>query len=159
MYERRKSERRRWDHVAAYPLIDSGGNLVTHNRRRVVERRVWAGGDVARDEGTSRELRLRFQGRDVIMHGDSLVIGRQASSDVVVSDLVVSRRHARVERRGGNFVLIDVSRNGTFVRYHGDETVNRLHGSELVLSGPGVLMLGHDFNGHLHRDAIHFDLG
>lgn len=159
MYERRKAERRQWDHIADYPLVDSEGHLVTHNRRRVVERRVWAGGDVPRNDAVPRELRLRFMGRDVIMRADRLDIGRQGRSDVVVSDPVVSRQHAWVERRGTDFVLTDKSRNGTFVRFHGEERVHRVHGCELVLTGPGVMMLGRDFNGHIHRDAIYFDLG
>ena len=158
MYERRKTERRHWDHVAAYPLIDSEGKLVTHNRRRVVERRLREAGDVARTTGPGRQLRLRFQGRDVLMHADSLVVGRQGDCDVVVPEPVVSRHHVRIERRGADYVLIDSSRNGTFVRFHGTESVHRIKGAELVLSGPGVMMLGHDFNGHLHRDVVHFDL-
>lgn len=159
MHERRKTERRRWDHVSAYPLIDSEGNLVTHNRRRVVERRVREAGDADRIEGVGRELRLRFQGRDVVMHGERLVVGRHGDCDVVVAEPVVSRHHVRIERRGADYVLIDSSRNGTFVRFHGVEGVHRVKGDELMLTGPGVMMLGHDFNGHLHRDVVHFDLG
>lgn len=159
MHERRKIERRHWEHVAAYPLVDSEGQLVTHNRRRVVERRVREAGDADRADAPERELRVRFLGRDVVMHDDSLVIGRQGDCDVVVAEPVVSRQHARIERRGADYVLIDASRNGTFVRFHGVDGVHRVRGGELVLTGPGVMMLGHDFNGHLHRDAIHFDLG
>lgn len=159
MYERRKTERRHWEHVAAYPLIDSEGKLVTHNRRRVVERRVREAADATRPEDGGRELRLRFQGRDVVMHGDRLVVGRQGDCDVVVAEPVVSRHHARIERRGSDYVLIDSSRNGTFVRFHGVDGVHRVRGDELMLTGPGVMMLGHDFNGHLHRDVLHFDLG
>jgi hypothetical protein len=159
MYERRKTERRRWDNVSAYPLIDSQGNLVTHNRRRVVERRVREAGDAADVEDRGRELRLRFQGRDVVMHGEHLVVGRQSDCDIVVPEPVVSRHHARIERRGAEYVLIDSSRNGTFVSFHGTEGVHRVRGGELLLTGPGVMMLGHGFNGHLHRDVVHFDLG
>ena len=159
MHERRKIERRHWEHVSAYPLIDSEGKLVTHNRRRVVERRVREAGDAAGNDASERTLRLRFQGRDVVMHGDSLVVGRQGDCDVVVAEPVVSRQHARIERRGADYVLIDSSRNGTFVRFHGVDGIHRVRGGELELTGPGVMMLGHDFNGHLHRDVVHFDLG
>lgn len=159
MHERRKIERRHWEHVAAYPLIDSEGKLVTHNRRRVVERRVREAGDAAGNDVSERTLRLRFQGRDVVMRGDSLVVGRQGDCDVVVPEPVVSRQHARIERRGADYVLIDSSRNGTFVRFHGVDGIQRVRGGELALTGPGVMMLGHDFNGHLHRDVVHFDLG
>jgi pSer/pThr/pTyr-binding forkhead associated (FHA) protein len=48
--------------------------------------------------------------------GDVLVIGRDQSDDVVLASPAVSRAHARVERRGDEFWLLDLdSRNGTFV--------------------------------------------
>lgn len=159
MYERRKTERRRWEHVASYPLIDSDGKLVTHNRRRVVDRRLLEGGDVPSATAGARELRLRFKGRDVVMHGDSLTLGRQSDRDVVVAGPMASRCHARIERRGTEFVLVDSSRNGTFVRFHGENGVRRVKAGELRLQGPGVMSLGHDFKDRKQADAVHFDIG
>ncbi len=47
---------------------------------------------------------------------DQTVLGREPSVDVVVSDGSVSRRHARVEQRGGLYFIVDQgSANGTFV--------------------------------------------
>jgi len=47
---------------------------------------------------------------------DSMSIGREASSDIVIQDAELSRNHARISRRGGAFVLEDLgSTNGTFV--------------------------------------------
>lgn len=47
--------------------------------------------------------------------GDVCVIGRN-EGDLVLADPFVSSRHARIERRGGGFMLRDLqSRNGTFV--------------------------------------------
>lgn len=51
------------------------------------------------------------------LRGDVLTIGREVGRDVQVDfDPTVSRRHARLERQGDRWVLIDEgSRNGTFV--------------------------------------------
>lgn len=51
------------------------------------------------------------------LQGDMLTIGREVGRDVQVDfDPTVSRRHARLQRQGGQWVLIDEgSRNGSFV--------------------------------------------
>lgn len=47
---------------------------------------------------------------------EPIVIGRLSSSDVVLSDANVSRRHAELRRQGGEWVLADLgSTNGTLV--------------------------------------------
>jgi len=46
----------------------------------------------------------------------SLVVGRRADCDIVLNDSSVSRRHARLEWRGGQYILTDLgSTNGTRV--------------------------------------------
>jgi pSer/pThr/pTyr-binding forkhead associated (FHA) protein len=43
-------------------------------------------------------------------------VGRHPESDVFLDDLTVSRRHAKVRRDGGDFVIDDTgSLNGTYV--------------------------------------------
>jgi pSer/pThr/pTyr-binding forkhead associated (FHA) protein len=78
------------------------------------------------------------------MPGESLSIGRQADNDVVLDLPRVSRRHARIERRGDAFILRDLgSTNGTFVagrrveeqRLRPGETI-RIGGAQLVLKLP-----------------------
>ncbi len=51
------------------------------------------------------------------LQGDVLTIGREPGRDLQIDfDPTVSRRHARLERQGGQWVLIDEgSRNGSFV--------------------------------------------
>jgi pSer/pThr/pTyr-binding forkhead associated (FHA) protein len=50
---------------------------------------------------------------EVPLTEDSLLIGRDLSADIVLDDPKVSRRHARVERRGDEFVIRDLgSTNG-----------------------------------------------
>ncbi len=47
---------------------------------------------------------------------DRLTIGRGPESDIILPDRVVSRRHACIERRDGDYFIIDDrSKNGTFV--------------------------------------------
>lgn len=48
--------------------------------------------------------------------GDFFAIGRDPSAQLRLDDAYASSRHARIERRGGTFVLRDMqSRNGTFL--------------------------------------------
>ncbi len=58
-------------------------------------------------EGTGRGRRFRFAGQKV-------AIGRGPENDMVLNDGAVSRAHARIERRGAAWVLLDrASANGT----------------------------------------------
>ena len=58
-------------------------------------------------EGNGRGQRFRFS-------GDRVSIGRGAENDVVLNDAGVSRAHARIERRGALWALLDRgSANGT----------------------------------------------
>jgi len=51
-----------------------------------------------------------------IKEGAATVIGREPGCDVVISDGSVSRKHARIEKKGAGFVVVDQgSANGTFV--------------------------------------------
>lgn len=78
------------------------------------------------------------------MPGEALSIGRQAGNDLVLDLPRVSRRHARIERRGDDFVLSDLgSTNGTFVAgkrveeqiLRPGDTI-RIGGAQLVLKLP-----------------------
>ncbi len=55
--------------------------------------------------------------REIPILSDQLIIGRDESCDVVISDGSSSREHARLTRSGERFVLKDLdSKNGTWVR-------------------------------------------
>ncbi|MEM9048521.1 MAG: type VI secretion system-associated FHA domain protein TagH [Pseudomonadota bacterium] len=72
-------------------------------------------------------LTLRIEGSgavpggtdSVTMQGEALTIGRAPGNDLVLPDpeRVVSSRHCVLEARGGDYLLIDISTNGTFVNY------------------------------------------
>ncbi len=55
-------------------------------------------------------------GAAIDVSSDSALVGRDPTCDVVVSDGSVSRKHARLERRGEAWHVVDQgSANGTFV--------------------------------------------
>lgn len=90
-----------------------------------------------------RRLALRWREHAVTLHPESppLTFGRGSESSVQIESNLVSRQHARLEFRDTNFVLADLSTNGTFVRIEQDEEVF-LHREQIVLRGNGVISLG-----------------
>jgi hypothetical protein len=55
-------------------------------------------------------------GPPIEVEGDKAVVGRDATADVLVNDSSVSRKHARLERWGSNWAVVDErSANGTFL--------------------------------------------
>ena len=76
-------------------------------------------------------------GREYTMSGPTLVFGREAGSDVVVSGSEVSRRHAEIQATAEGYVLNDLSVNGTFVN---GEKIGRQH----LLARADVIRIGHD---------------
>jgi len=89
-------------------------------------------------------LELEFRGERVEVHPAQrvFVIGRGEEADLRVDVPTVSRNHARFVFRNGKFVLIDSSRNGTFVRPEGGDEVCLMEQEEFPLSGTGVIGLG-----------------
>ena len=55
----------------------------------------------------------------IVLNGGALTIGRAAGNDLVLPDpdRVVSSRHCVIEERGSEYVLLDISTNGTFLNY------------------------------------------
>jgi hypothetical protein len=100
-------------------------------------------------QGQSRvRLRLTYAGKEFLVGEghDVLVLGRETSCDVVLSDKLASREHARIECRRGKFVLIDISSNGTFLTFRGEPEM-ALKREEAVLHGRGSLSFGHPASG------------
>ena len=84
----------------------------------------------------------------------TLEMGRGDDNDIVVVSLFASRLHARVEARDGQFVLTDLSSNGTFVlldeesdrqsdaQSEARSSERRLRQTEMILTGRGWLGMG-----------------
>ncbi|RZU02535.1 adenylate/guanylate cyclase domain-containing protein [Rivibacter subsaxonicus] len=70
------------------------------------------------------------------------VLGRSAEATYVIEDSRVSRSHARIERHGGTFQISDLSYNGTFVRFLGQNEFVSLRRGSCTLHGRGVICLG-----------------
>lgn len=76
------------------------------------------GGTRPRAGGHAVTLWLTYGGARFPVDKDRFIIGRvKAQSDLVIKDPNVSRQHAAIERRGGDFVIQDLgSTNGVVVR-------------------------------------------
>ena len=70
-----------------------------------------------------------------------MVLGRDNTCDIVVREKTASRRHARIERRGVQYVLVDESTNGTYVAIEGDREM-LLRRDSVMLRGRGKIALG-----------------
>ncbi len=89
------------------------------------------------------KLALHAPGRDLELIDVTrpIWLGRDLGCEMVVREKMASRRHARVERRGSRFYLVDESTNGTYVTLaDGSEIHLRLEA--LPLQGSGLIGLG-----------------
>lgn len=111
---------------------------------------IWQAGDeltmatpsINRQLATSR-LSLAYAGTETVLElaNTAIVLGRDPACQVVVTDRMASRQHARIERRRDKFVLIDQSTNGTFVTFEGEQEI-ALRREELMLRGRGHIAFG-----------------
>ena len=112
---------------------------------------VWQTGDqvtmfASRDTRLAAEtvLRLTVDQRTLVMGSELPVvqIGRDVANHVVVPDVMASRLHGRIERRGGKYYYVDLSTNGTYITLDGDsETL--LRRDQAMLRGRGTICCGH----------------
>lgn len=70
-----------------------------------------------------------------------VTIGRGSENDLVISSKLVSRRHARIEKRAGKWVLSDHSTNGTVVTPEFGATMI-VHNEQIVLPTAGRIGIG-----------------
>jgi adenylate cyclase len=104
------------------------------------------------------ELSLRYAGvRQSLQDANAgIVLGRDASCQMVVPDRMASRQHARVERRRDKFILTDQSTNGTFVVFDGEAEMV-LRREEVMLRGKGRIALGHSVT-NAPEETIYFEV-
>jgi len=102
--------------------IDETGDLVAVELDAVVAQ----GAALVIRSGGGRE------GESFPLHDDRASIGRRPDSAVFLDDVTVSRDHALIVRRGGDWHLDDLgSLNGTYVNRHRIETHRLGDGDEL----------------------------
>jgi len=90
------------------------------------------------------KLTLAIGGRTLEFPADksTLVLGREKTCDLVVEEKTASRLHARIERRGLQYVLVDESTNGTYVAIEGDDREVHLRHDRVLLRGRGKIGFG-----------------
>jgi hypothetical protein len=111
------------DPATATYRIDETGELVPVELEDVVAR-----------EGAALVIRAGGGrvGESFALEGERSTIGRRPDSAVFLDDVTVSRDHALIVRRGGDWHLDDLgSLNGTYVNRHRIETVRLSDGDEL----------------------------
>ena len=96
-----------------------------------------------RNEKASMVLRVSYRERLIVLPNDrkTLVMGRDATADLVVAERMASRMHCELEARQGRFFLTDRSANGTWVSIDGAAEVV-LRREESMLHGHGFISLG-----------------
>lgn len=137
---------RRLDVLLTSPLIEPErlvGDLTFRTRRRALA-------DGLRRTLAATRDRLARRGRlepatvlalDWTGARSELLVGRHPDCDVVLDDLTVSRRHARLHFRDGHWVLQDLeSTNGTLVNGHGAVRCRLLPGDRLMLGDAALLV-------------------
>lgn len=85
------------------------------------------------------------------LEGDQLMIGRDSSNAVSISDAEVSRRHARLTFQGGKYVIEDLgSTNGTFINGQRLAGPHVLKAGDVVAFGEQIVLM---------YDAVNIDPG
>lgn len=91
------------------------------------------------------------QGLQLVFHNQArlftrselpVIVGRGSASSLQVEDSRVSRVHARIDLAGGVLQVTDLSINGTYVRFIGDDEVLSLRRGACTLHGSGEIGLG-----------------
>ena len=99
------------------------------------------------------DLETTFAGLDFPIY-----VGRENDSHFPVNDQRVSRMHVRIDRRGNNLMLEDLSSYGTWVRFASSDSAIALRRQECTLTGSGEIALGasfEDFSAPCIRFTVH----
>lgn len=156
--ENRKGDRRNYRARPSFPLIDSEGNLVERNRRRIVDRRLsHITHEELEDARHMHRMDLRIYGQRYHLDDEhnKLVLGRTHFCDIQVLEGPVSREHAVITLVGGHIVFEDKSTNGSYIRFD-EEKEHHVHQNSLRLHGEGVISLGYPMAKNT-RNLIHFE--
>jgi hypothetical protein len=102
------------------------------------------------------QLKLAWRGLnwDLATHVGPFTLGRVSDCDLRMRRERVSRFHARIEFKDGEYHLVDDSSNGTYLHFL-DGRRARLHKASMLLHGSGTIALG-DEAAEDDPDLIHF---
>ena len=112
--------------------------------RRFGDTAATAYGDMMLPVSEPEGIRLVWLDLNRIYAGTSLpvILGRSPQATYIIDDTRVSRSHARIDWHGGTFQLVDLSYNGTYVRFDNDPEIISLRRGACTLHGSGVIGLG-----------------
>jgi pSer/pThr/pTyr-binding forkhead associated (FHA) protein len=84
-------------------------------------------------------------GERFVLLKDETTLGRDPQSDIFLNDITVSRKHARVERKGTTVRLADVgSLNGTYVNGERVDDTDLRNGDEIQIGKFKMVFLSQD---------------
>ena len=144
----------------AHPLADSQAEVASYeiDWRREIPSSAYGGESFWPTHYTatpiSPYLRLSYGMKSLELTAETpvLTIGRDPSSDLILTGIHVSRNHCRIERKIDRIVLTDRSTNGTCIAT--DEGKARLiKNASVALYGRGLLFSGRPFNGERRGGA------
>ncbi len=117
--------------------------ITVHEIVQVDQDMTMIGGFTAAPRRRDARLGLEHRGRRMTVDGPAgkITIGRVDDNDLVVPDGAVSRLHATIEARHGQFHISDISTNGTYVQAEGQPPM-LLKRERLQLTGSGAISLG-----------------
>lgn len=76
------------------------------------------------------------------LEADEITVGRESSNTIAINDAEVSRKHARLEKRGTSYVIQDLgSTNGTFVNGGRISGIQVLNAGDEVSFGENILLM------------------
>src|SRR5689334_23302358 len=87
----------------------------------------------------------KLKGTIFDLHEEALIIGRETAAHVCLADAAVSRRHSKIEKTDGDFVITDLeSLNGTFVNNVPVRSRVLEHGDRVRIGESQFLFLTHE---------------
>ena len=96
-------------------------------------------------EITELILSYRSLPHTIGLHNKKVLLGRDSTCQMIIKNDFISRQHANIELRSGNFIITDHSSNGTYVRTSNGE-ISRISRSEFTLRGKGTISLGQHYS-------------
>lgn len=131
---------------------------------------LWKEEDVTRVDDTGPEGGVQFRNGDFTLNlacdnravvvcdsRPAVAMGRSDQNDLVIKHNLISRLHARIELRRGNFLLVDQSINGTYVRFDSGEELF-VRRESLPIRGAGLIGLGQSVREDT-PEAVRFSAG
>ncbi len=159
VYVHRDYDRRSNAETVTFPLLDSDFNIVRQDRRNTLDRRktnlklIWQESQPIRNT-TELTLEIADQRYFFDTSLDKFVLGRSLHANARIDNKFVSKKHAYITYREGEFVLQDTSLNGVFIETEELGKI-RMQGQKVYLYGEGIISLGSPIDPS-SKDLIHF---